>query len=195
MLGNAVMAYMDKDNWETLCSDIASCSLCPLCATRTNAVVGRGGKDAKILFIGEGPGENEDLQGLPFVGRAGRLLDLALGGLMYPEGSYYIANIVKCRPPGNRAPNDEEAEKCMPYLRRQTRLISPKIIVCLGAVALKHIIGREHKIMQVRGEWFNRKGIMIMPTLHPAYLLRDESKKALMWQDLKQAKRKLDIIG
>jgi len=185
---------MDGDNWDLLCEDIKGCSLCPLCETRTNAVVGRGESGAPILFIGEGPGEHEDLQGVPFVGRAGKLLDYALTGLMYPENSYYIANIVKCRPPGNRAPKDDEAEKCLPFLRRQTRLVNPKIIICLGAVALNHILGREYKISQVRGEWFNRRGILFMPTFHPAALLRDENKKALMWQDLKQARLKLDKI-
>jgi DNA polymerase len=178
-----------------LCDEIGGCKLCSLYETRTNAVIGRGSRDADILFIGEGPGENEDLQGLPFVGRAGRLLDYALCGLSFPDESYYIANIVKCRPPSNRAPSDEEAEICISYLRRQTRLISPKIIVCLGAVAVRHIIGREHKITQIRGSWLNRKGLYIMPTFHPAALLRDENKKALMWLDLKEAKKKYDEIA
>ena len=180
------------DNWDRLSADISACRLCALCETRTNVVIGRGCKGAGILFIGEGPGEKEDLQGLPFVGRAGQLLDLALGGLAFPEDSYYIANIVKCRPPGNRAPLDEEADACLPYLRRQTRLLSPKIIICLGAVAVRHIIGREHKITQIRGEWIERNGINIMPTFHPAALLRDESKKVLMWQDLKKVRRRLE---
>jgi len=182
------------DNWDALCGEISGCRLCALCESRTNAVIGRGGRNAEVLFIGEGPGENEDLQGLPFVGRAGQLLDFALSGLMYPENSYYIANIVKCRPPKNRAPFDEEAEKCMPFLRRQTRLISPKIIICLGAVALRHIMGRDLKITKARGEWTERKGVHMMPTFHPAALLRDESKKELMWRDLKEAKRKLDEL-
>jgi len=175
------------DNWDKLCRDISGCRQCALCEARANVVIGRGSSGAGILFIGEGPGESEDLQGLPFVGKAGKLLDLALCGLMYPEGSYYIANIVKCRPPGNRAPTDEEAEACLPYLRRQTRLIAPKIVICLGAVAVRHILGREHRITQVRGGWFERKGLFIMPTFHPAALLRDENKKAYMWNDLKMA--------
>jgi len=175
------------DNWDKLNGEINACKLCALCETRVNTVVGRGCKEASILFIGEGPGEQEDLRGLPFVGRAGLLLDLALAGLMFPEDAYYIANIVKCRPPGNRAPSDDEAEKCLPYLRRQTRLISPKIIICLGAVAVRHILGREHKITKIRGEWFERKGLSIMPTFHPAALLRDDNKKAYMWLDMKKA--------
>ena len=184
----------EADSWERLTSDIGGCRLCPLCEKRTNAVIGRGCRDGDILFIGEGPGENEDLQGLPFVGRAGKLLDFALAGLMFPDDSYYIANIVKCRPPGNRAPSDDEAAICLPYLRRQTRLIAPKILVCLGAVAIRHIIGCEHKITQIRGKWYDRKGLAITSTFHPAALLRDENKKSLMWQDLKEARRRLDEI-
>lgn len=183
---------MEDGNWDNLYTEIGACRLCPLCETRTNAVVGRGCAAAPVLFIGEGPGESEDLQGLPFVGRAGKLLDYALTGLAYPEDSYYIANIVKCRPPGNRAPTDEEAEKCLPFLRSQTRLIGPKILVCLGAVAVRHIIGREYKITQIRGDWIERKGLKIMPTFHPAALLRDENKKAAMWLDLKKVRRRLD---
>ena len=175
------------DNWDKLNEDINACKRCALCETRTNVVIGRGCKDAEILFVGEGPGEKEDEQGLPFVGRAGQLLDLALYGLMFPEDSYYIANIVKCRPPNNRAPSDDEADTCLPYLRRQTRLLNPKIIVCLGAVAVRYIVGREHKITQIRGQWFERKGLSIMPTFHPAALLRDDNKKPLMWQDMKKA--------
>ena len=184
----------ENDSWDRLSADISGCRLCPLCESRTNAVIGRGCREADILFIGEGPGENEDLQGLPFVGKAGKLLDYALCGLMYPEDSYYIANIVKCRPPNNRAPFDEEAALCLPFLRRQTRLIAPRIIICLGAVAIKHIIGREHKITQIRGEWFERKGISITSTFHPAALLRDDNKKAPMWQDLKKARRRLSEL-
>jgi len=179
-----------SDNWDKLCGEVAGCRRCALCETRTNAVVGRGDRNADILFIGEGPGESEDLEGLPFVGRAGKLLDLALKGLAYPENAYYIANVVKCRPPKNRAPMDEEAGQCLPFLRRQTRLITPKIIVCLGAVAVRHIIGREQKITRIRGEWLERKGLFIMPTFHPAAIFRDDTKKEPMWLDLKKALRK-----
>ena len=182
------------DNWDKLIEDVGGCRLCGLCETRTNVVVGRGCQSGSILFIGEGPGEQEDLEGLPFVGRAGKLLDSALSGLMFPDDSYYIANIVKCRPPKNRAPTDDEAGLCLPYLRRQTRLISPKIIICLGAVAVRHIIGREHKITQIRGAWFERKGIYIMPTFHPAALLRDDNKKVPMWQDLKKARQRYEAM-
>lgn len=192
--GAGANAGAGGDDWDKLCEDIGGCRLCELCDGRTNVVVGRGNRNAPILFIGEGPGESEDLQGLPFVGRAGKLLDYALCGLSFPEDSYYIANIVKCRPPNNRAPQDDEAEKCLPFLRRQTRLINPKILVCLGAIALKHIVGREHKITQVRGKWFERKNLLILPTFHPAALLRDENKKADVWNDLKEVRRKLNEI-
>jgi DNA polymerase len=146
------------------------------------------------MLIGEGPGEQEDLQGLPFVGSAGKLLDLLLDALPIRKGDYYIANIVKCRPPGNRVPLEEEAEKCLPFLRNQVSLIRPKIIVCLGATAMKYIIDRNAKITQIRGQWVERKGFWIMPTFHPAALLRDESKKVLMWEDFKKVKQKLEEL-
>jgi DNA polymerase len=178
--------------WADLVAELSSCRRCALCEGRHNVVVGRGSLTADVLLVGEAPGENEDLQGLPFVGRAGKLLDFALEGLMYPPGSYYIANIVKCRPPKNRAPFDDEAEVCLPYLRRQVRLIAPKIIVCLGAVATRHIVGKDSKITRDRGVWVERKGCSIMPTFHPAALLRDDNKKESVWQDLKKARTRLE---
>lgn len=162
--------------------------------TRSNVVIGRGSPTAAIMMIGEGPGEQEDIQGMPFVGPAGKLLDLLLDALMFKEEDYYIANIVKCRPPGNRNPSDEEAEKCLPLLRHQVRLIRPKIIVCLGAVAMKYIVDREARISQIRGQWIERKGFSIMPTFHPAALLRDSSKKVLMWEDFKKIRQRFDSI-
>jgi DNA polymerase len=150
------------------------------------------------MFVGEGPGEQEDLQGKPFVGPAGQLLDLLLEALMFDVDDYYIANIVKCRPPGNRVPTDEEANKCLDYLRNQVYLIKPQIIVCLGATAMKYIVDKNARITQIRGQWIERKmekkECWIMPTFHPAALLRDESKKLLMWDDLKKVKLKFDEI-
>jgi DNA polymerase len=150
------------------------------------------------MFVGEGPGEQEDLQGKPFVGPAGQLLDLLLEALMFDADDYYIANIVKCRPPGNRVPTDEEANKCLDYLRNQVYLIKPQIIVCLGATAMKYIVDKNARITQIRGQWIERKmekkECWIMPTFHPAALLRDESKKLLMWDDLKKVKLKFDEI-
>jgi DNA polymerase len=178
--------------WRQLTDEIAHCRACGLCESRRNAVVGRGSLAASVLFVGEGPGENEDIEGLPFVGKAGKLLDLALEGLAYDPASYYIANVVKCRPPSNRAPGDDEASACLPFLRRQLRLINPRIIVCLGAVAMRHIVGKEFKITKIRGGWIERGRWLIMPTFHPAALLRDVNKKAPFWQDLKNVKQAAD---
>jgi len=183
-------------NWEELISECRNCSKCGLARGRTNVVIGRGNVSAPIMLVGEGPGEQEDLQGRPFVGAAGQLLDLLLSALMFSESDYYISNIVKCRPPGNRIPSDEEAEKCMPYLRNQVRLVKPSIIVCLGGTAMKYILrDREARITKIRGQWQERKGFSIMPTFHPAALLRDESKKELMWEDFKKVRRKFDLMN
>jgi len=181
-------------NWEELLKECTECKKCNLGVTRTNIVIGRGNINAPMVFIGEGPGEQEDKEGLPFVGAAGKLLDLLLEALFISKESYYIANIVKCRPPANRIPSDDEAENCLPFLRNQVFLIKPKIIVCLGSTAIKYIVDKEAKITNIRGKWVERKGCCIMPTFHPAALLRDESKKLLMWTDFQKVKERLDII-
>lgn len=178
-------------SWEEFNSECAKCKRCALGGSRTNIVIGRGSITAPIMLIGEGPGEQEDLQGLPFVGAAGQLLDLLLDALMFKSDDYYIANIVKCRPPGNRVPTDEEAEKCLPLLKNQVLLVKPKIIVCMGATAMKYIIDKDAKITQIRGQWIEKKGFSMMPTFHPAALLRDESKKILMWKDFKKIRQRL----
>jgi len=180
--------------WDELERECRACMKCGLGKTRTNIVIERGSRSAPVMFIGEGPGEQEDLQGKPFVGAAGHLLDLLLSSLMFKEDEYYICNIVKCRPPGNRTPTDDEAESCLPWLRNQVALVRPKIMVCLGATAMKYIVDRNAKITQIRGKWIERKGYWIMPTFHPAALLRDSSKKALLFQDVKNVRRKLDEI-
>ena len=143
-----------------------------------------GDPNSKIMFIGEGPGADEDEQGIPFVGKAGKLMDQALSGLGIERESIYIANIVKCRPPNNRNPEKDEAIACMDYLRNQVVLIKPKIIVLLGNIALKNILGDEYGITKARGKWVEKKGIMYMPTFHPAALLRNESMKIDFWNDL-----------
>jgi len=171
-----------------------NCSKCDLSKVRTNVVFGRGNENASLMFVGEGPGEQEDLQGQPFVGPAGKLLDLLLRAQGIKDEDYYIANIVKCRPPNNRVPSEEEANECIPYLRKQVGVIRPKIIVCLGATAMKYIVDQNAKITQIRGEWIERKGCSIMPTFHPAALLRDMNKKPLMWQDIKKVKQRLDEV-
>ena len=181
--------------WEELRCDCASCQKCPLGATRTNLVFGVGNENAEVLFIGEGPGEQEDLRGEPFVGRSGQLLDKYLDAIgLDRRKNIYIANMVKCRPPQNRVPLQEEIDACMPYLREQFKLLRPKIVVCLGSVASTALLGAECKVSVVRGTWTQRKGTYFTATYHPAALLRDENKKLVMWQDLKAVKRKLEEI-
>lgn len=179
---------------EELAQECSNCWKCDLSKGRTNVVFGRGNENASLMFVGEGPGEQEDLKGQPFVGPAGKLLDLLLRAQGIKDEDYYIANIVKCRPPNNRVPSEEEANECIPYLRKQVAVIRPRIIVCLGATAMKYIVDQNAKITQIRGEWIERKGCSIMPTFHPAALLRDISKKPLMWQDIKKVKQRLDEV-
>lgn len=181
-------------DWEELIRECINCRKCDLGNTRINTVIGRGSVNAPMMFIGEGPGEQEDKAGLPFVGPAGKLLDLLLNAMMIREDDYYICNIVKCRPPGNRVPSDEEANQCLPFLRNQVALIKPKIIVCLGSTAVKYTVDKNARITKIRGQWIDRKGCWMMPTFHPAALLRDDSKKILMWQDFKKVKEKLSEI-
>lgn len=181
--------------WKELESECAACMKCGLGKTRTNIVIERGSRTAPLMLIGEGPGEQEDKQGKPFVGAAGKLLDLLLSALMFDEEDYYICNVVKCRPPGNRAPTDDEALNCLPWLRNQTALVRPRIIVCMGATAMKYIIDKNAKISQIRGQWIERKGYWIMPTFHPAALLRDASKKPLMFEDMKKVRHKFEEIS
>jgi len=144
------------------------------------------------MMIGEGPGADEDRQGIPFVGKAGQLMNKAFSGLGLKREELYIANIVKCRPPSNRVPEAEEAEACLNYLRNQVILVKPKIIVLLGSTALKNILGKEYGITSARGRWIEKKGIWYMPTWHPAALLRDENKKIEFWNDLKQVREKMN---
>ena len=180
------------DNWEDLEKSILECKKCRLCTNRTNIVFGQGNKKARLMFIGEGPGADEDKQGIPFVGKAGQLMNNAFQALEINREDVYIANIVKCRPPSNRVPEDDEAQACLNYLRNQVILVKPKIIVLLGSTALKNILGKEYGITAVRGNWMEKNGIKYMPTWHPAALLRDENKKIEFWQDLKEVKKYID---
>lgn len=173
------------ETWEELENSILNCNKCKLCSGRRNIVFGCGNKEANIMLIGEGPGADEDMQGIPFVGKAGILMNKAFEGLGFNRENLYIANIVKCRPPQNRVPEDDEAEACLNYLRNQVLLVKPKIIVLLGSTALKKILGKEYGITASRGKWIEKKGILYMPTWHPAALLRDETKKIEFWKDLK----------
>ena len=174
------------NNWEELEEVVKQCRKCRLCETRKNVVLEVGNREADIMFIGEGPGADEDAQGEPFVGKAGKLMNMAFDMLGVKREEVYIANIVKCRPPNNRNPQDDEAENCLDYLRNQVILVKPKIIVLLGSVALKNVLGKEYGITVSRGKWLERKGILYMPTWHPAALLRDENKKIDFIKDLKQ---------
>jgi uracil-DNA glycosylase len=183
-----------QTSWKELLDSISSCTLCPLHEGRTQSVPGEGDPQAELMFIGEGPGAEEDRLGRPFVGAAGRLLDQALEALFIRRQDVYIANILKCRPPGNRVPQDDEANTCLAYLRAQVALVRPKIIVCLGATPAKYIIGPETRITQARGKWVERKGFLIMPTFHPAALLRDPRKKTDFWEDLKLVRDRLAVL-
>lgn len=181
-------------SWETLEGACLNCRKCRLWETRTNVVIGVGNRNADIMFVGEGPGQQEDLQGEPFVGPAGKLLDKMLASIGLDREKVYIANIVKCRPPGNRDPHDDEQEACMNYLRYQLMLVKPKIIVCLGRIAATAIIDKDFKITRQHGQWTERKGYWFIATYHPSALLRDESKKRPAWEDLKLIRAKLDEI-
>lgn len=182
---------MAERSWEILESACHNCKKCRLSEMRTNVVIGTGNRNADILFIGEGPGEQEDLQGFPFVGPAGQLLDKMLAAIGLSRQEVYIANAVKCRPPGNRDPHEDEQASCMNYLRYQFLLIQPKIIVCLGRIAAQAIIEKDFKITKERGNWICRKGCWIMATYHPSALLRDETKKRPAWEDFKEIRKKL----
>ena len=180
------------ETWEELEKSIIGCKKCKLCANRRNIVFGQGNKNAKIMFIGEGPGADEDMEGLPFVGKAGKLMNEAFKGIGINREEVYIANIVKCRPPSNRDPEEDEVAACLNYLRNQVILIKPQVIVLLGRIALKNILGNEYNISTARGKWIEKKGIMYMPTWHPAALLRDENKKIDFWKDLKEVVKLLN---
>lgn len=183
-----------KQHLIALEESLQSCQSCPLGATRHNLVFGRGSEEADIVFIGEGPGEQEDIQGSPFVGRAGQLLDKIIAAAGLTEEDYYICNIVKCRPPGNRVPAPEEVRACLGYLRQQVAYVRPKIMVLLGASAGKAIIDPKLAITKARGKWVKMGNFLVMPTFHPAALLRDPQKKIPVWEDFQEIKRVYDQI-
>ena len=179
-------------SWDELKHSCESCRACPLHATRTNCVFGVGNPSAKLMFVGEAPGEQEDLTGIPFVGKAGQLLDKFLFAVDLTREDIYIANILKCRPPKNRDPLPEEEDACMDYLRRQVRLIRPKVIVCLGRIAAMRLIKPDFKITKEHGVWFEKGGYLMTAVYHPAALLRDPRKKEDMLEDMKKIRQKLD---
>lgn len=177
--------------WDELEQVCQSCSRCGLCAGRTNLVFGVGCKEADVMFIGEGPGEQEDLQGIPFVGPAGKLLDDMMSIIDLDRTNSYIANIVKCRPPHNRDPKDEEQDACIDYLRNQVALVKPKIIVCLGRIAAKRIINPDFRITREHGQWSEKNGIWVTAIYHPSALLRDVSKRPETFEDLLHIRDKI----
>ena len=173
-------------DWNELENNCSKCTACSLCSTRTNLVFGIGNKDANIMFIGEGPGEQEDLQGEPFVGRAGKLLDVMLKIMYLDRKDVYIANIVKCRPPLNRDPLPEEKSACSKWLDNQIELVNPKIIVCLGRISASSLISPDFKITKMHGQWVEKGGIKYIAIYHPSALLRDITKRPDTFIDLKK---------
>ena len=178
--------------WEELEQQCLACQRCALADSRTHVVFGAGQRDAEVMFVGEGPGEHEDLQGEPFVGRGGLLLDeiLSLIGL-YRQKNFYICNIVKCRPPKNRDPLNTEQDACIGYLREQIALVRPKLIICLGRIAANRLIHDDYKITKEHGQWVERDGVFYTAIYHPAALLRDPSKKPETFVDLRSIREKI----
>jgi uracil-DNA glycosylase family 4 len=180
-------AALQTQSLEELRAAIGDCQRCKLCSGRTNLVFGVGNPHAALMFVGEGPGRDEDLQGEPFVGRAGQLLtDIITKGMGLKREDVYIANVVKCRPPENRNPEPDEVAACEPFLKKQIDLIRPKIIVGLGKFAVQTLLQSKMPITKLRGNWHSYHGIKLMPTFHPAYLLRNPADKKLVWEDIKK---------
>ncbi len=183
-------------NWDELKGACAACRNCRLCEGRHNVVFGVGNETADVMFVGEGPGEQEDLQGFPFVGPAGKLLDDMLSIIdLDRKTNCYIANIVKCRPPMNRDPQDDEQDACIDYLRNQVALIRPKIIVCLGRIAAKRLIHEDYRITKEHGTWVEKNGIWMTAIYHPSALLRDVTKRPETFDDLLSLRAKIREVG
>jgi uracil-DNA glycosylase family 4 len=181
------------DTVETLRAEIGDCRRCKLWPWRTHLVFGVGNPRAKLMFVGEGPGRDEDLQGEPFVGRAGQLLtEIITKGMKLRREDVYIANVIKCRPPENRNPEPDEITACQPFLQRQIEIIGPKVLVALGTIAAQTLLGLRVPISRLRGHWYDYHGIKLMPTLHPAYLLRNPNDKRLVWADVKMVIAELE---
>ncbi len=182
-------------DFHTLKETCLACHRCRLCETRTNVVFGMGNPEAEVLFVGEGPGQYEDEQGLPFVGRSGQLLDQYLQAIHLDRSkNVYITNMVKCRPPENRNPQPDECDACIPYLREQFRLIHPKIVVCLGRVAAQRLIRPDFSVMKEHGQWTEKNGTFFTATLHPAALLRNPKNKPLSFADYVTIREKIEEV-
>ncbi len=182
-------------DWREFWERCKTCTDCPLAETRQNVVVFRGGIDAPLLILGEGPGREEDERGIPFCGRSGRLLDAALQSLEFKERDIHIANMVKCRPPGNRVPNPDELAACRHHLREQFKLLNPKIILVMGNTAFQNFTGQKTGITRARGKWLEDKDFLVLPTFHPAYVLRDPRRKPDLYHDLLTCRNKLVELG
>ncbi len=181
--------------WPEFIRECETCQACPLSSTRKNPVVFRGAMEAPLMFVGEGPGATEDELGKPFVGQAGRLLDLLLEAYGFTEKDYHICNIVKCRPPENRVPTREEAKSCLPLLAKQIRFVKPKVIVLLGGTAYKYFMNPSDPISKARGQFVQKAKYLILPTFHPAYILRNNTQRILLWQDIGLARQKMEELG
>ena len=184
-------ASRNESSLEALKKEVASCVKCELCETRTNAVFGAGNPKAKLMFVGEAPGMEEDLRGLPFVGRAGQLLTKIIESIGLKREDVYIANVLKCRPPNNRNPLPTEILTCEEYLSRQIELIKPKVICALGKFAAQTLLRTTESITRLRGRFFDYKNALLIPTFHPAYLLRNPNDKRLVWEDMKKIRKEL----
>ena len=180
-----------QEKLSVLESSIAGCPKCKLCNTRTNIVFGTGNSQASLLFVGEAPGEKEDQQGEPFVGRAGQLLTKMIEAMGFTRQEVYICNVIKCRPPSNRNPEADEIAACEPFLKQQLEIIKPKVIVGLGTYACQTLLKTTNPMSKFRGQWHFYNSIDFMPTFHPAYLLRNPSAKKIVWQDLQEVILKL----
>lgn len=184
---------MTLDELEIKCKN---CTRCALCEGRTNLVFGMGKKDADIMLIGEGPGENEDLQGKPFVGRSGQLLDKFLASIdLSRDKNIYIANMVKCRPPKNRDPKPEEQDMCINWLREQFKIIRPKIVVCVGRISAQRLIDKDFRVTKQHGEFIDKNGTLFMGTFHPAAILRNPNNKELAFADWLKVRDKIEELG
>src|SRR4051812_16182194 len=183
----------DKSLLDELRAIAVVCEKCKLAKSRTQVVYGVGNPNADLMFIGEAPGRDEDLKGEPFVGRAGQLLTDIIKAMKLTRDDVYIANVIKCRPPENRNPEPDELDACRPYIERQVEIIQPKVIVTLGRFALQSLLEKSYSITSIRGQWLEYHGVKVMPTLHPAYLLRTPAAKKDVWSDMKQVMGELGI--
>jgi len=182
-------------SWAELTESLNDCRKCRLCENRSNIVPGEGNPSAQLMFIGEGPGQEEDRLGRPFVGRSGELLTRMIHAIGMERSEVYICNVVKCRPPQNRNPEPDEAEACLNYLRAQVALVKPKVVVLLGKIACQYTLKEQVFITRDHGKWYERKGVLFMPTFHPSALLRDPTKKRDAWDDFQKIREKLNEIN